>query len=243
MKLLTRLVTILTILNCAIIAFIALSQLKYGIRLTFGDNSKRDETELIKQAMMVVTIIASALIYNDYGLCLQQMKLVKRKNSVIENVELEERPANVVEIELETKIMEELDEYVTVDAIHDECLNAALSFDAFDFENVTFEKPEETPLDSPDGISEDSVVSGVSEDSIHRWTMDDFVERYVAKIISDACESIKPKRPIRVSDRFAEKFIENLMDDVVKSRANERKYERAVSKLGDIDLDRFSILN
>ena len=35
--------------------------------------------------MMVVTIIASALIYNDYGLCLQQMKLVKRKNSVIEN--------------------------------------------------------------------------------------------------------------------------------------------------------------
>ena len=34
---------------------------------------------------MVVTIIASALIYNDYGLCLQQMKLVKRKNSVIEN--------------------------------------------------------------------------------------------------------------------------------------------------------------
>ena len=81
------------------------SQLKYGIRLTFGDNSKRDETgkpvcliashmsmsiqcknsELIKQAMMVVTIIASALIYNDYGLCLKQMKLVKRKNSVIEN--------------------------------------------------------------------------------------------------------------------------------------------------------------
>ena len=42
-------------------------------------------SELIKQAMMVVTIIASALIYNDYGLCLQQMKLVKRKNSVIEN--------------------------------------------------------------------------------------------------------------------------------------------------------------
>lgn len=98
--------------------------------------------------MMVVTIIASALIYNDYGLCLQQMKLVKRKNSVIENgkpfpksyprsihgifsVELEERPANVVEIELETKIMEELDEYVTVDAIHDECLNAALSFGKF----------------------------------------------------------------------------------------------------------------
>ena len=101
---------------------------------------------------MVVTIIASALIYNDYGLCLQQMKLVKRKNSVIENgkpfpksfdyttlrsihdifsVELEERPANVVEIELETKIMEELDEYVTVDAIHDECLNAALSFGKF----------------------------------------------------------------------------------------------------------------
>ena len=35
--------------------------------------------------MMVITIIASALIYNDYGLCLQQMKLVKRKNSVIEN--------------------------------------------------------------------------------------------------------------------------------------------------------------
>ena len=42
-------------------------------------------SELIKQAMMVVTIIASALIYNDYGLCLKQMKLVKRKNSVIEN--------------------------------------------------------------------------------------------------------------------------------------------------------------
>ena len=37
--------------------------------------------------------------------------------------------------------------------------------------------------------------------------------------------------------------LRNLMDDVVKSRANERKYERAVSKLGDIDLDRFSILN
>ena len=47
------------------------------------------------------------------------------------SVELEERPANVVEIELETKIMEELDEYVTVDAIHDECLNAALSFGKF----------------------------------------------------------------------------------------------------------------
>jgi len=230
MKLLTRLVSILTILNCAIIAFIALSQLKYGIRLTFGDNSKRDETELIKQAMMVVTIIASALIYNDYGLCLKQMKLVRRKNSVIENVEIEEEPVNEVESELETKIMEELDEYVTVDAIHDECLNAAISFDAFDFENVTFEKPPS---------------AGVSEDSIRRWSIDDFVERYVAKIISDACETIKPKekRPIRVSDGFAEKFIENLMDDVVKSRANERKYERAVSKLGDIDLDRFSILN
>ena len=39
------------------------------------------------------------------------------------------------------------------------------------------------------------------------------------------------------------KKLRNLMDDVVKSRANERKYERAVSKLGDIDLDRFSILN
>jgi len=103
--------------------------------------------------------------------------------------------------------MEELDEYVTVDAIHDECLNAAISFDAFDFENVTFEKP---PFDSPAGASEDSVVSGVSEDSIRRWSIDDFVERYVAKIISDACETIKPKeiRPIRVSDGFAEKFIE-----------------------------------
>jgi len=231
MKLLTRLVSILTILNCAIIAFIALSQLKYGIRLTFGDNSKRDETELIKQALMVVTIIASALISNDYGLCLKQMKLVRRQNSVIENVELEEGPEDVVESELQTKIMEELDEYVTVDAIHDECLNAAISFDAFDFENVTFEEPCETPLESPAGVSEGCI--------------DDFVEKYVAKIIADACETIKPKekRPIRVSDRFAEKFIENLMDDVVKSRATERKYERAVSKLGDIDLDRFSILN
>ena len=27
--------------------------------------------------------------------------------------------------------MEELDEYVTVDAIHDECLNAAISFGKF----------------------------------------------------------------------------------------------------------------
>ena len=44
------------------------------------------------------------------------------------SVEIEEEPANVVENELETKIMEELDEYVTVDAIHDECLNAAISF-------------------------------------------------------------------------------------------------------------------
>ena len=67
--------------------------------------------------------------------------------------------------------------------------------DAFDFENVTFEKPPS---------------AGVSEDSIRRWSIDDFVERYVAKIISDACETIKPKekRPIRVSDGFAEKFIE-----------------------------------
>ena len=80
--------------------------------------------------------------------------------------------------------------------------------DAFDFENVTFGKPSETRLDSQDCISEDSDVSGVSDDSIRRWSIDDFVERYVAKIISDACESIKPKRPIRVSDRFAEKFIE-----------------------------------
>ena len=44
------------------------------------------------------------------------------------SVEIEEEPANVIESELETKIMEELDEYVTVDAIHDECLNAAISF-------------------------------------------------------------------------------------------------------------------
>ena len=109
---------------------------------------------------MVVTIIASALISNDYGLCLKQMKLVRRQNSVIENgkpssqkayvyaaqtsssiqylytviyfsVELEEGPEDVVESELQTKIMEELDEYVTVDAIHDECLNAAISFGKF----------------------------------------------------------------------------------------------------------------
>ena len=82
--------------------------------------------------------------------------------------------------------------------------------DAFDFENVTFGKPSETRLDSQDCISEVSDVSGVSEDSIRRWSIDDFVERYVAKIISDACETIKPKekRPIRVSDGFAEKFIE-----------------------------------
>ena len=48
-------------------------------------NIQCNNSELIKQAMMVVTIIASALIYNDYGLCLKQMKLVRRKNSVIEN--------------------------------------------------------------------------------------------------------------------------------------------------------------
>ena len=35
--------------------------------------------------MIVCTLIASALICNDYGLCLKQMKLVRMKNSVIEN--------------------------------------------------------------------------------------------------------------------------------------------------------------
>merc|ERR1712147_366503 len=234
MKLLTRLISILTMLNCAILAFIALSQLKYGIRLlTFGDNSKRDEVELVKQAMMIVTIIASALICNDYGLCLKQMNLVRRKNSLIEKAEFGETTEDVVESKFEAKIMEELDEYVTVDAIHDECLNAALSFDAFDFENVSFEGPCQTPLESP-------ASPGILEDSIEQFT-----ERYVSKIIADACEAIKPKKksPLRVSARFAEIYIENLMKEVVKSRANERKYERAVSKLGDIDLDRFSILN
>ena len=47
------------------------------------------------------------------------------------SVELEEGPEDVVESELQTKIMEELDEYVTVDAIHDECFNAAISFGKF----------------------------------------------------------------------------------------------------------------
>ena len=44
------------------------------------------------------------------------------------SAELGETTEDVVESKFETKIMEELDEYVTVDAIHDECLNAALSF-------------------------------------------------------------------------------------------------------------------
>ena len=57
-------------------------------------------------------------IYKDYVIYLV----------VYFSVEMEEEPANVIESELETKIMEELDEYVTVDAIHDECLNAAISF-------------------------------------------------------------------------------------------------------------------
>jgi len=230
-KLLSRLVSILAAMNCAIIAFIALSQLKFGIRLAFGDNSKRDETELIKQAMMVVTIIASALICNDYGLCLKQMKLVKRKNSVIKYVELESRPEAVEESDVRTKILEDVDEYVTVDAIHDECLNAALSYDEFDLGNISFEKTFDRTFQSPAFVSEDSI--------------DDFVERYVTQIIADACQTIKPKKkyPLRVSDSFADNYIDNLMKDVVNSRANERKYERAVAKLGDIDLNRFSILN
>ena len=39
-------------------------------------------SELVKQAMMVVTIIASALISLDYGFCLKRMSLVRMKNSV-----------------------------------------------------------------------------------------------------------------------------------------------------------------
>ena len=46
-------------------------------------------------------------------------------------VELESRPEAVEESDVRTKILEDVDEYVTVDAIHDECLNAALSYGMF----------------------------------------------------------------------------------------------------------------
>ena len=70
-----------------------------------------------------------------------------------------------------------------------------ITLDEFDFGNISFEETGDNQLQS----------AGVSEDSI-----DDFVERYVAKIIADACQAIKPKekQPLRVSDTFADNYIE-----------------------------------
>ena len=74
-----------------------------------------------------------------------------------------------------------------------------ITLDDFDFENVSFEEICNNELQS---------VS-VSEDSI-----DDFAERYVAKIIADACElhfkaiKSKEKQPLRVSDTFVDNYIE-----------------------------------
>ena len=74
-----------------------------------------------------------------------------------------------------------------------------ITLDEFDFGNISFEETCDNQLQSV----------GVSEDS-NGHSIDDFVERYVAKIIADACQAIKPKekQPLRVSDTFADKYIE-----------------------------------